>query len=44
MSKDRKTIVTLFPVGNGDMTLIALADNAEIKILIDHHTITQNRV
>ncbi len=35
MSKDRKTIVTLFPVGNGDMTLIALADNAETKILID---------
>jgi hypothetical protein len=35
MSKERKTIVTFFPVGNGDMTLLALADNAETKILID---------
>jgi hypothetical protein len=35
MSKECKTIVTFFPVGNGDMTLIALADNAETKILID---------
>lgn len=35
MSKDTKTIVSLFPVGNGDMTLIALADNAETSILID---------
>lgn len=35
MSRDKKTIVTLFPVGNGDMTLIALADNDETRILID---------
>ncbi len=35
MGKERKTIVSFFPVGNGDMTLIALADNAETKILID---------
>jgi hypothetical protein len=35
MSEERKTIVTFFPVGNGDMTLIALADNSETKILID---------
>jgi hypothetical protein len=35
MTKECKTIVTFFPVGNGDMTLIALADNAETKVLID---------
>jgi hypothetical protein len=35
MSKERKTIVSFFPVGNGDMTLIALADNEETKLLID---------
>lgn len=35
MTKERKTIVSCFPAGNGDMTLIALADNAETKILID---------
>jgi len=27
--------ITFFPVGNGDMTLIALADTAQTKILID---------
>jgi len=27
--------ITLFPVGNGDMTLIALGDTAQTKILID---------
>jgi hypothetical protein len=35
MSKERKTTVTFFPVENGDMTLIALGDAAETKILID---------
>lgn len=35
MSKERKTSVTFFPVGNGDMTLISLADDAETRILID---------
>ncbi len=35
MSKECKTIVTFFPVDNGDMTLISLADNAETKVLID---------
>src|SRR5437867_2360896 len=35
MGKERKTIVSFFPVGNGDMTLIALADNAQTKILMD---------
>jgi len=35
MSKERKTTVTFFPVDNGDMTLIALGDAAETKILID---------
>lgn len=35
MSKEHKTAVTFFPVGNGDMTLIALGDDAETKILID---------
>jgi hypothetical protein len=35
MSKERKTTITFFPVDNGDMTLIALGDAAETKILID---------
>src|SRR5713101_1577303 len=35
MSKERKTTVSLFPVDNGDMTLIALADNLDTKVLID---------
>lgn len=35
MSKERKTTVTFFPVENGDMTLIAVGDAAETKILID---------
>lgn len=29
------SMITFFPVGNGDMTLIALADSAQTKILID---------
>jgi hypothetical protein len=35
MSKERRTTVSLFPVDNGDMTLIALADNLDTKVLID---------
>jgi len=35
MSRERKTTVTFFPVDNGDMTLIALADGSETKVLID---------
>ena len=35
MSKERKTTVTFFPVGNGDMMLISLADERETRILID---------
>jgi hypothetical protein len=33
--KERKAIVTQFPVGNGDMTLIRLADDSRTAILID---------
>lgn len=35
MNKGRKAIVTCFPVDNGDMTLITLADNLENRVLID---------
>jgi hypothetical protein len=33
--KERKAIITNFPVGNGDMTLIRLADDTRTTILID---------
>lgn len=33
--KERKAVITHFPVGNGDMTLIRLADDARTAILID---------
>lgn len=35
MNREAKTIVTFFPVDNGDMTLIRLPDNLETRLLID---------
>ena len=35
MRSARRTTITFFPVDNGDMTLLALGDNAETRILID---------